>query len=223
MKNKSQKKLRQESVSLESTNNVKMSGWFESVSYDPTWYKNCKHPFFKNVVSLNVCGPSEDIGYYGILTAVAHPQSNYYTLTQTFYTDSACSQEYSSFEYKNPILICRDDALFHVIPAPLNPATDNLNGFAYGVFSSASLCSQGDGEGLLEAYYIKLNYCYETDNGDVMWSSCDSNGLTEVSYSSTNGSCKGTGVPTTYTQADTCTDTDSLFWFTGSPTFVCEN
>lgn len=224
------KNLRMEKIALESSNNnVNKKGWFESVIYSQTWYKNCKHPWFKDVALLGGCYLSEDLSSYTTLGTVAHPNSNSYTVTQTYFSDSACTQETGAYSDPYPILICSYDSLFHVIPQPLNPMTDNLNGFAYGIFSSTSTCQEGSGDGLLEAYYMKLNFCYQDDSGDLMWTNCSNTDetITMTQYSSTNGNCQGVVSTNTWTQADTCSTQQGMigsgWWYGGPATFVCEN
>jgi hypothetical protein len=224
------KHLREQSISLATNTNGNKDGWFESVVYSQTWYKNCKHPWFKDVALLNACALSDDLTSYTTLSLVAHPNYNSYTVTQTYFTDSACTQPSLTYSNSYPILICSYDALFHVIPQPLNPATDNLNGFAYGVFTDTATCSQGTASGLLEAFYLKLSYCYESDEGDIMWSNCSNidGTLTQTTYNSVNGSCKdGVKSTVTWTQADTCSNGQSDVgsgWYYGGPvSFVCEN
>lgn len=220
------KQLREASANIKTTAEVNKKGWFESVIYSSTWYKNCKHPWYKDVGLIGTCALADDLGNYTTLGVTAYTDSRAYYLTQSLYSDPACTQEVYWHTKSYPILICSQDTLFHVIPAPLNPKTDNLNGFAYGIYSSVSACTDGSADGLLEASYLKLNFCYQSDTGDIMWTSCTSSGLTQVTYSSTDGTCTGTAsAPVTWTSADTCSGTDlgSGWWFGGPSTFVCEN
>lgn len=227
------KSLREESMDLatasSSTTVVKKNGWMEVVAYDYEWYKDCKHPWFKDVADLNTCGLSQDGTNYGMISVMAYPDWNKYVLTQSYYSDSACTQPTGQYvDYSAPILICSWDVLYHVIPAPLNPVTDNLNGFAYGIFNSVNNCTSGSVDGLLEVYYLKLNFCYSTSSNDVKFSSCSSDGLTVKTYSTTNGSCGGSAISTdVWASSDVCTtngvsELTSGWWFSGPATFVCE-
>jgi Tfp pilus assembly protein PilE len=220
--------LREQSLTASSSQVVRKSGWIETVAYDYTWYKNCKKPWFKDVAIVNTCGLSETGTDYGILSLQAYPDWNKYVLTQTYFSDSACTKPTGGYyTYSAPILICSYDELYHNIPAPLNPKTDNLNGFAYGIFTSQNSCLSGSAEGLLEAFYLKLNYCYQTDSNDVQFTSCSSSALTQTTYSTNDGTCGGSATTDVWSSSDVCTNSSfgaltSGWWFSGPSTFVCE-
>jgi hypothetical protein len=222
--------LRKSEVKLEAMSSNMKSGWFEMVEYSSTWYKNCKHPQYKDNVLLNQCGYYAPMNMYLMLNIVAHPNYNYYTFYYSFYSDSACSNLFYSGSENLPILICSDDYYYHVIPQPLNPLTDNLNGFAFGVYDTASNCQAGEKTGLLDATYMKLNFCYQDDSGDYMYSNCSNTDgtLTQTTYVSTDGSCnQGVQSTVTWTSADTCSNTQNgmgtVGFYSGPTTFICEN
>jgi hypothetical protein len=213
------KNLRTENIDIEQL--VKKDGWFETVYYDKS---NCKHPNYKDVTALNTCGWSEDYDAYITKTAVANTDSHHYTVYDNVYTQNGCDTLSYSTGESQPILICTNYMLNHVIPQPLNPKTDNLNGFAAGVYDTATNCQARTTTGLLEAAYQRLNFCWYAPDGDYKFTACSDGVLTYNKYETTDVSCTGPFTAYQVAQAEMCQAADSsLDTFQGFPNWVCEN
>lgn len=203
-----------------------LSGWYEQVSYINS---NCSSPDFKSVTLLNTCQPSAVYsGMYSKITATANSTSNTYYMTETVYKSSSCSSVYQYVYWTEPILICTDNTLTHIINYPLNATTDNLGGLAIGIFTNYNDCMENNSDdfsGLIEYDYYKFNYCYKIIGGDVMFTGCSpTGGYTYNIYNSNNYSCTDFLETKTQTPSQMCTGpTYGLQFFFGWENFVCEN
>jgi hypothetical protein len=209
-------------ASSSSYNVIKVNGYFEAVKYKKT---ACSYPLSKDLILLNTCGPAINDGAYVSYKIMADmTQTHLYYATQYFFSDSECQNGVGVAYYEVPILKCYKNSLAHVIKEPLNPKTDNLNGFAIGVFDTQANCqSASSPEGLLEAEYFRLQQCYQDYDGDRIFNSCQSNTLTVTTFTSTDGSCTGSSTVDTVLPSQMCANPSwDLSAFSGWLNFVCE-
>jgi hypothetical protein len=231
--------LRQETISLESSNNyVKMKGFLEDAAYSGMNADGkCVHPQFKFITALNVCGAASDTivpapGPYYMYTIYADPTGNTYYYYDQYFSDSTCTMSVTPLTYvgSNYIAICNEfNELYFARDEPMNPATDNL-GYTILTYDTSSNCMTNSYQnGLLEAQYGKLNVCLQVSEtstdptaGDIEFTSCSpTTGLVTTTYSSTDGTCTGTSTSTTLSPSNACLTADAGWYYTGYTNFGC--
>jgi hypothetical protein len=225
--------LRTESVQSGSGGaTFKVHGYAETVAYG---HKDCSHANWKDNTLLNTCAWSDRYLFYIRMSAMADPTNhNYYNSLNAFTTSDCSGSPMWSLPTTTKILIC--DAyknLYHAIPYALDPMTDNLQGFALGVFKTQQSCQNPQrAASLLESTYQRLNRCVPswdnsntaTFNGDFMYTSCTPEMITYTVYSSTDGTCTGTMTNYQITTSDMCANPNySLEVYSGYLTWICES
>jgi hypothetical protein len=215
------KNLRTESIATAaSSGGIKVNGYAEFVGYKNA---DCTYPEGKDLLILNTCGAGLEGGSTSFKVMADMTAHRYYA-TQYHYTDTQCATTPTETYVDVPILHCWHNSLFHVLKEPLNPKTDNLGGFALGIFNNQNDCTSGTPTGLLEAQYLRLNQCYNAGNGsgDLKFTKCQNNVLTARTYLTTDESCTGSSTVDDIYPSDMCTAPWNLSAFSGWLNFVCE-
>jgi len=157
--------------------------------------------------------------------------SGSYAVTATSYSDSACTQS-ATVQFTATLEASCATTPFGIygivttsttVPTSFDSATAGVN---YIIYSTSSKCtSNAMSSGVYSWYWAPMNTCYSANKAtggyDLKYTSCSGSTLKYTLYTTSNGSCGGTGTATTVTAGSQCSAEETWQTFEGYPNFYC--
>lgn len=203
---------------------VRVNGYFERNHYpDPSRCRKLATDRILNV--LNTCVKSSTQIYNGMvggqmsytrlylkITALANVHSHQYRVYYQYYTDTTCETPHGNQTLMNidPVLYCNAGTMSHFESALATPSEDRYD-IVFGYFSTPAACANEIFSQMVVGSYWRLNYCVPGSVGDYKYTSCGGGTLTKIMYTSTDGSCSGTGTTINYDVAASLCSSESIF------------
>jgi len=222
--------LRAQSVDVSLDQMVNMDGFFENAYYN---YKCGMEINQKWTYKLDWCGPSFNYTNTWMTAVVkADPQWNTYHEWYTYYSDSSCttvSTTVPAMMRNEGILLCAnyfygymESKLTHAVAQPLVFETE-ISDYTMEIYSNAGDCAMNGFTGVVDIQYMAFGSCGGYNGFDLIINSCDSNGLTGMTFPSNNLLCEGTGTPITIAASSACTSSTANIegYFNGYLNLVC--